>query len=74
MLIESSTITSPSSLFDRLVLDHLRVAHLKGRLIVNRTAFAATALKQGWVDGETALEIVGEANLLDFVVGRSSHE
>jgi hypothetical protein len=72
MLIEHPTITSPSSLFDELVLKHLRVANLKGRLIVNRTAFAATALRQGWINGEGALGLIAEAGLLDFVTEVSS--
>jgi len=70
--MQSTTITSPSSLFDRLVLDHLRVGHLRGRLIVNRTAFAATALAQGWITGEDAVGLIDEAGLSPFIFGRSS--
>jgi hypothetical protein len=55
-----------------MVLGHLRRAHIKARLILNRVDFAGTSLRNGWVDGETALGIVAEVGLLDFVVGRSS--
>jgi hypothetical protein len=66
------SITSPSSVFDELVLGHLRRAHIKARLILNRIEFAGVSLRNGWVDGETALGMLAEVNLLDFVVGRSS--
>lgn len=68
MLIEHSTITTPSSLFDETVLRHLRCAHIRARLILNRIDFAGVSLRQGWVDGQGALDLVAEANLLDFVL------
>jgi hypothetical protein len=66
-----TSATSPSSTFDTLVLHHLRHAHIRARLIVNRIGFAKTALHQGWIDGEGALAIVAEAGLLNFVVPSS---
>jgi hypothetical protein len=73
MLASAATsTTSPSSAFNEYVLHHLRVAHIKARLIVNRVGFAQTALRQGWISGETALGIVAEAGMLPFVVGSSS--
>ena len=71
MFIERS-ITPSSSCFDALVLSHLRRAHIKARLILNRVEYAGTSLRNGWIDGETALGIVAEAGLLDFVTGESS--
>jgi hypothetical protein len=67
-----SNVTTTSSTFDEVVLGHLRRAHIKARLIISRVDFAGTALRHGWISGETALGIVAEAGLLDFVVGRSS--
>jgi uncharacterized protein YbjT (DUF2867 family) len=74
ILLSSATApaTSSSSAFDALVLSHLRRAHIKARLILNRVDFAGVSLRNGWVSGEDALGIIDEAGLLNFVVGRSS--
>jgi hypothetical protein len=74
MLIESSTLTSPSSLFDEWMLNRLRYAHIKARLILNRIEYTRVALRRGWTSGEGAAEMLAEVslpevNLLDFVVG-----
>jgi hypothetical protein len=72
MLIEHSTLTSPSSLFDQLVLDHLRRAHVRARLVLNHIDTAGTALRGGLIDGEGALGMIAEAGLLEFVTEVSS--
>ena len=69
--MQSSAISS-SSAFNSLVLAHLRRAHVRAQLTLNHIDAAGIALRQGWIDGETALGIVAEAGLLNFVVGRSS--
>jgi hypothetical protein len=66
-----STVSSSSG-FDAAVLSRLRLARVRARLVLNAIDTAGIALRDGWIDGETALAMVDEANLLDFVVGRSS--
>jgi hypothetical protein len=63
-----SNVTTTSSTFDEVVLGHLRRAHIKARLIINRVDFAGTALRHGWVSGEDALGLIDETGLLNFVL------
>lgn len=73
LLSEHSTaLTTASSLFDRFVLDRLRRAHIRARIILNEIDAAGIALRDGWIDGEGALAQIAEAGLLPFVVGSSS--
>lgn len=67
MLAPVTSATSLSS-FNELVLAHLRRAHVRARLILNHVDAAGIALRGGLVDGETALGMVAEANLLNFVL------
>jgi hypothetical protein len=55
-----------------MVLKRLRRARIQARLVINAIDTAGVALRGGLIDGEGALAMIGEAGLLDFVVGRSS--
>ena len=66
MLAISSTTTS--SAFNEFVLTHLRHARLRARLALNHIDAAGVALRGGLIDGEGALDLIGEAGLLNFVL------
>jgi hypothetical protein len=72
MLTSATSTISPSSAFDVLVLAHLRHARIQTRLALNAIDAAGIALRDGLVDGETALGMIDEAGLLNFVLGPSS--
>jgi hypothetical protein len=57
----------PSSDF---MLLQLHVAHLRAALANNEITAIAVALRGGWIDGATALEMLGECGL-STVVGAS---
>jgi hypothetical protein len=71
MLVEHSTLTSPSSLFDEFVLGHLRRMHIRTRLVLNQIDAVGVALRDGWIDGEGALAMLNEAGLLPLVEASS---
>jgi hypothetical protein len=61
-----------SSVFDELVLGHLRRAHIRARLALNHIDTAGVALRGGLIDGKTALTMISEAGLLGLITKVSS--
>jgi hypothetical protein len=59
------TATEPSSSFTDFVLRRLHVARLQARIALNQLDTVHVALSGGWIDGEDAIAMLGEAGL-DF--------
>jgi hypothetical protein len=53
--------------FREYVLAQLRCAHFRARLYVKEIAMIGIALRGGVVDAETAVQMLRDANALDFL-------
>jgi len=68
MIEMTSTITTePSSAFGDFILRRLRHARTRTQIALNEITAVGIALNAGWIDGEDAIAMLGEAGL-DFVI------
>jgi hypothetical protein len=65
--------TEPTSDFSDFVLRRLRYACTQARIALNQLNTVDVALGAGWIDGEDAIAMLGEAGL-DFIITGASSE
>jgi hypothetical protein len=65
--------TEPSSRFADFVLRRLHIARVQARIALNQINAVGVALGAGWIGGEDAIAMLGEAGL-DFIITGASSE
>jgi hypothetical protein len=61
-ITSSAIVTASSSGFDGFISTLLHVEIVRARLALVRLQYAETALRAGWIDGEAAIGLLGEAS------------